>query len=208
MLITPAIASEPYCEAAPSRRTSRRSIASGGMVFKSTAVDPRPTEPLRLTNADWWRRLPLTSTSTWSGASPRNVAGRSESVPSVKDGCGKLNDGTSWFSNLLVSVVPLFSSASPEMTSTGTVLSATVRSVRRVPVTIMAFMPVASSASAACAEVSCCANAGLAAATKSAVDETVTASAEINLYVFMINPSFVGKFLLTQMNLALCYAKY
>jgi hypothetical protein len=72
----------------------------------------------------------------------------------------------------------------------------------------MAFMPVASSASAACAEVSCCANAGLAAATKSAVDETVTASAEINLYVFMIIPSFVGIFLLTQMNLALCYAQF
>ena len=30
--------------------------------------------------------------------------GRTTSVPSVIEGCGKLNDGTSWFSSLLVSV--------------------------------------------------------------------------------------------------------
>ena len=102
--MTPAIASEPYCDEAPSRSTSIRSMAIGGISLRSTADDPRPTEPLRLTSAEVCRRLPLMSTSVWSGARPRSVAGRSESVPSVSDGCGKLKEGTSWLSSLLVSV--------------------------------------------------------------------------------------------------------
>ena len=61
----------------------------------STAALPRPIVPLMLSKAETWRRLPLTSTSAWSGLSPRSVAGRSTSVPSAIDGCGKLNDGTS-----------------------------------------------------------------------------------------------------------------
>ena len=90
-----------------------------------------------LSSAETWRRLPLTSTSVWSGLSPRSVAGRSTSVPSAIDGCGKLNDGTSWLRILLVSVSPVLVSASPPMTSIGTGESATVRSVRRVPVTMI-----------------------------------------------------------------------
>jgi hypothetical protein len=44
MLITPAIASEPYCAAAPSLRISIRSMALTGIAFRSTLVDPRPTD--------------------------------------------------------------------------------------------------------------------------------------------------------------------
>jgi hypothetical protein len=51
MLMTPAIASEPYCAAAPSRSTSIRSIADTGIAFRSTPVDPRPMLPFRCTRA-------------------------------------------------------------------------------------------------------------------------------------------------------------
>jgi len=64
MLMTPAIASDPYCAAAPSRSTSTRSIMDAGIAFRSTPVEPRPTVPLTLTSALLWRRLPLTSTNT------------------------------------------------------------------------------------------------------------------------------------------------
>jgi len=37
---TPAIASEPYCAAAPSRNTSIRSIALLGIAFRSTPLEP------------------------------------------------------------------------------------------------------------------------------------------------------------------------
>ena len=137
MLITPAIASEPYCDEAPSRSTSIRSIASVGMRLRSTAALPRPIVPLMLSRAETWRRLPLTRTRVWSGLRPRRVAGRSTSVPSAIEGCGKLNEGTSWLRTLLVSVRPVLVSASLPMTSIGTLLSATVRSVRRVPVTMI-----------------------------------------------------------------------
>lgn len=70
-----------------------RSIMAEGMALKSVETEPRPMEPLRLTSALVWRRLPLMSTSVWSGARPRSVAGRMWSVPSVSDGRGKLNEG-------------------------------------------------------------------------------------------------------------------
>src|SRR5439155_600791 len=66
MFITPAMASEPYWAAAPSRSTSIRSIAAAGIAFRSTPTVPRPNVPLTCTNALEWRRLPLTRTSTWS----------------------------------------------------------------------------------------------------------------------------------------------
>ena len=137
MLITPAIASEPYCEEAPSRSTSMRLIARPGIRLRSTAALPRPTVPLMLSSAETWRRLPLTSTRVWSGLRPRSVAGRSASVPSAIEGCGKLNEGTRLLRILLVSVCPELAIASAPITSTGTGLSATVRSVRRVPVTMI-----------------------------------------------------------------------
>src|SRR4051794_29245023 len=137
MLITPAMASEPYCDEAPSRRTSMRWIARPGIKFRSTAALPRPTVPLMLSNDETWRRLPLTRTRVWSGLRPRSVAGRNASVPSAIEGCGKLNEGTRSLRILLVSVWPELAIASAFSTSTGTGLSATVRSVRRVPVTMI-----------------------------------------------------------------------
>ena len=50
MLITPAIASEPYWAAAPSRSTSIRSIAAAGIAFRSTPTVPRPNVPERLSS--------------------------------------------------------------------------------------------------------------------------------------------------------------
>ena len=61
--MTPAMASEPYCAEAPSRSTSIAEMAPVGMVFMSTAEEPRPIEPLTLTSEAAWRRLELTSTS-------------------------------------------------------------------------------------------------------------------------------------------------
>ncbi|SVJ79168.1 Uncharacterised protein [Klebsiella pneumoniae] len=47
-LITPAMASEPYCAEAPSRSTSTRSMALIGMVSRSTPVEPFSSPPLTL----------------------------------------------------------------------------------------------------------------------------------------------------------------
>src|SRR3989441_3067211 len=87
MFITPAMASEPYWAAAPSRSTSIRSIAAAGIAFRSTPTVPRPNVPLTCTNALEWRRLPLTSTSTWSGPRPRRLAGLMWSEPSEMVWC-------------------------------------------------------------------------------------------------------------------------
>ncbi len=83
--MTPAIASEPYCAPAPSRSTSMRLIALIGMELKSTGVVPLPILLSVLTSAEVWRRLPLTSTSTWSGESPRSCAARIWSAPPELD---------------------------------------------------------------------------------------------------------------------------
>jgi len=44
MFITPAIASDPYCADAPSRKISKRLIASDGIAEISAPVPPRPGE--------------------------------------------------------------------------------------------------------------------------------------------------------------------
>ena len=74
MLMTPAMASDPYCAAAPSLSTSMRSMAASGMAFISVPAVPLPTEVLTCSSALLWRRLPLTSTNVWSGPRPRRVA--------------------------------------------------------------------------------------------------------------------------------------
>ena len=58
MLTTPAIASEPYSEDAPSSSTSMRSTIAAGMVLRSVA-EPTPEAEDSLT-----QRMPSTSTST------------------------------------------------------------------------------------------------------------------------------------------------
>ncbi|MCS4035817.1 hypothetical protein GGQ01_000866 [Salinibacter ruber] len=88
------MASDPYCEDAPSRSTSIRSMALAGIAFRSIGLDPPDTPaPSRLTRADLCRRLPFTSTSVWSGLRPRSVNERRASIPSESVFCGKLTDG-------------------------------------------------------------------------------------------------------------------
>ena len=132
--MTPAMASEPYCAEAPSRSTSMARTAVFGMVLRSTAEEPRPTVPLTLTSAALWRRLPLMSTSVWSGPKPRSVAGRTVSVPSARPGRGKLKDGNETDRAWLSSVTPRFCSAEAGTTSTGTAVSSAERLATRVPV--------------------------------------------------------------------------
>ena len=141
------MASEPYCADAPSRRTSTPEMALEGMVFMSTADDPRPIEPLTLTSEAAWRRLELTSTSVWSGARPRSAAGRTVSVPSLSAGRGKLNEGSATDSAWFTSETPPFCSSSALTTSTATAVSSAVRSATRVPVT----MTTSPSSAACCA---------------------------------------------------------
>ena len=140
MLITPAMASEPYWAAAPSRRTSMRSIAETGIALRSTPVEPRPMLPLRCTSALVCRRLPLMSTSTWSGPRPRRVAGRTESVPSVMVGRGKLKDGASFWMTCMVSLRPVASICRAVMMSTGTAFSASAPMARE-PTVISSWKP-------------------------------------------------------------------
>ncbi len=83
MLITPAMASDPYCADAPSRSTSILLIAAAGMVFKSVPTEPRPTEPFTFTKDDACLLFPLINTNTWSTPKPRNEAGSIWSLPSA-----------------------------------------------------------------------------------------------------------------------------
>jgi hypothetical protein len=137
-LMTPAMASEPYCAEAPSRSTSTVRTAAVGMVLRSTAAEPRPAEPLTFTSEAEWRRLLFTSTRVWSGARPRSCAGRTVSVPSVRPGRGKLKEGSATERDWLISGEPVRSSCWAEMASTGAAVSLRERPATRVPVTTMA----------------------------------------------------------------------
>ncbi len=148
-----------------------RSMALGGIMFKSTAAEPRPTDPFKFNSAEVWRRLPLTKTSVWSGAKPRNWAGRIWSVPSVIDGRGKLKLGSNRAKIALVSVKPVSVNASELMTSIGTAESAIERSRRRVPVT--AIRSVSSSAACALLSLACWAIDGAATSPRPAATQAV-----------------------------------
>lgn len=149
MLITPAMASEPYWAAAPSRNTSMRSMAETGMALMSVPAEPRPMVCCTFTSACWWRRLPLISTSTWSGPRARSVAGRMMSVPSLMKVREKLNDGCSICRICPSSCAPLRWMSSEPSTSTGASVSSSTRPTAREPVTT------SSSTGSAC----CCAEA-------------------------------------------------
>ena len=82
MLITPAIASEPYCAEAPSLKTSTLSIAAVGILFISVPTSPFPGVSLIYTNALWFLRLPFTSTSVLLGPKPLKSAGSKCAVAS------------------------------------------------------------------------------------------------------------------------------
>ena len=75
MFITPAIASEPYCAAAPSLNTSNLLIAAAGIAFKSVPTEPLPKVPFTFIKEDVCLLLPLINTKTWSGPKPLKDAG-------------------------------------------------------------------------------------------------------------------------------------
>ena len=135
MLITPAIASEPYWAAAPSRSTSMWWMADIGIALMSVPAEPRPTVCCTLTSACWWRRLPFTSTSSWSGPRPRSVAGRMMSVPSLMKVVLKLNEGSSSCSALPSSSVPVEARSFAPTSPTGTEVSRAERAAPREPIT-------------------------------------------------------------------------
>lgn len=134
-LITPAIASEPYCAEAPSLSTSTRSMALAGMRSRSAGDWPFCVVPLMNITAVLCRRLPLTNTSTWSLDSPRIEAvliAKLAPAPLLE----ALTDGTKVAIRPRTDCLPLLVRSSAESTSIGARLSATVRVVWRVPVTI------------------------------------------------------------------------
>ena len=94
--ITPAMASEPYCAAAPSRSTSTCRSAMAGMAEMSGPCEPNatPLPPCQSMMDERWRRLPLTSTRVWSGARLRSIAGRTTVEASLIGCVLTANDGT------------------------------------------------------------------------------------------------------------------
>ena len=100
-LITPAMASEPYCADAPSRSTSILPIAEAGIVAISGFWVPLP--PIE-TSAERWRRFEFIKTRVLSVGSPRRLAGRMNVAPSEMGCRDRLNEGTSVLKISLVSV--------------------------------------------------------------------------------------------------------
>ena len=81
--MTPAIASEPYCATAPSRRICTFLTAMLGIMPMLGPCEPLPAAGTNSAiSAARWRRLPLTITSVWSGAKPRSDVGRTKVSPS------------------------------------------------------------------------------------------------------------------------------
>ena len=100
-LITPAIASEPYCAEAPSLKTSMLPIAEDGIVCKSAFCVPLP--PMATSDARW-RRFELTNTRVLSVGRPRSCAGLINVAPSDIGCRAKLNEGTNVLRMSFVSV--------------------------------------------------------------------------------------------------------
>ena len=135
--ITPAMASEPYCAAAPSRSTSTWLSAMAGITEMSGPWEPyaTPLPPCHSSTEERWRRLPLTSTSTWSGARLRSMAGRT-TVEAPWMGCVfVLNDGTIARSCSFRSPAPCRRRSVAVRTSTGTADAVTLRASAREPTT-------------------------------------------------------------------------
>src|SRR4051812_14595381 len=136
MLMTPAIASEPYCAAAPSRRICVLSRASIGIVFRSVPVFPRLRAPKMFTSAVVWRRFPFTSTSVWSDPRPRSAAESMRSATSAPVCRVELNDGDAKVSVCVRSkCAPVSASLVSGLKSTGTVVSVADAFTRREPTT-------------------------------------------------------------------------
>ena len=146
--MTPATASLPYWAPAPSRRISIWSMAPGGIALTSTGTMPAKLLSVSST-ALAWRRLPLTSTSTWSGARPRSWMPRTESAAPLDSMRGKLIDGASSCKAAPRSpLASAFSTSRAPKRSIGTALSNTVRLRAREPTTVTWSMVARSTAGA------------------------------------------------------------
>ena len=137
--MTPAMASEPYCAAAPSRSTSTRAIDAPEICERSAPCAPwLSPPPVTWTSAERCMRLPFTSTRIWSAGRPRRVGGRTKAEASPSKLRCWLNDGIRFFRiDWRLGLPCALIRSSLVKTSIGTALSATVRSVRRVPVTMI-----------------------------------------------------------------------
>ena len=135
--ITPAIASEPYCAAAPSRSTSTWRSAMAGITDMSGPWDPyaTPLPPCHSRTEERWRRLPLMSTSVWSGARLRSMAGRTTVEAPWIGWVLVLNDGMTVRSWSFRSPAPRLTRSVADSTSTGTADSVTLRGRARDPTT-------------------------------------------------------------------------
>ena len=135
--ITPAIASEPYCAAAPSRSTSTWRSAMAGITDMSGPWEPyaTPLPPCHSRTEDRCRRLPLMSTSVWSGARLRSMAGRTTVEAPWIGWVLVLNDGMTVRSCCFRSPAPRRRRSVDDRTSTGTADSVALRGAAREPTT-------------------------------------------------------------------------
>ena len=140
--MTPAMASEPYCAAAPSRNTSTCRSAMAGIVEMSGPWEPKatPLPPCQSMIAERWRRLPFTRTSVWSGARFRSIAGRTTVEASLMGCVLTLNEGTTVRSCSCRLKTPCRVRSDVERMSTGTAEAVTVRASAREPTTTMAWV--------------------------------------------------------------------
>ena len=107
------------------------------MALTSGPWAPEETPPPRkLMTAARCRRLPLTSTSVWSGDRPRRFAGRIRVAASLIGCALTLYAGISVRSMSVVSPRPWREKSPPEMMSSGASVSPPVRCGRREPTTL------------------------------------------------------------------------
>ena len=127
-LTTPAMASEPYCAAAPSRSSSIWRTAMAGTTEMSGPCEPSAMPfPSHVITALRCRRLPLTRNRKWSGARFRRFVGLT-TVAASEIGCVlTLNEGASVRSTSAMSEFGCRLRALADSTSTGTADSVTER---------------------------------------------------------------------------------
>ena len=131
---TPAMASEPYWADAPSRRTSTWRTAMAGIAEMSGPWAPSAKPPpIHMMMEARWRRLPLTSTSVWSGAIPRRLAGRTMRAASPTAWGFTLKDGMTVRSRSFRSVSPCSTKSRAVIASMGTADRVAVRGRERLP---------------------------------------------------------------------------
>ena len=82
IFITPAMASDPYCADAPSRKTSTFFRAAAGILFRSTPTSPFPGVSFIYTKALWFFLFPLIKTKVLLGPKPLKSAGSKCAVAS------------------------------------------------------------------------------------------------------------------------------